>query len=88
MKKNLMELSNGEESVSNVLTHLKNGKIEEAVADVAEDFRFNDRGLGLEFTDRERLREFFLKQRELYPSSSFETTTILIARIMLSRSGY
>ena len=67
MKKSLMELSTGEENVSNVLTHLKNGKIEEAVADFAEEFRFNDRGLGLEFTDRERLREFFLKQRELYP---------------------
>jgi hypothetical protein len=79
MKKSLMELSTAEESVSNVMTHLKNGKIEEAVADLAEEFRFNDRGLGLEFTDKERLREFFLKQRELYPSSSFETTTILIA---------
>lgn len=67
------------DEVLSALTRLKNGRIEDAVADFAENFSFNDRGLGLEFTDRERLREFFLKERELYPSSSFQITKILVA---------
>jgi ketosteroid isomerase-like protein len=62
--------------VLSVLTHLGNGNIEDAVADFAETFCFNDRGLGLEFTEREQLREFFQKERELYPGSSFQTKKI------------
>ena len=31
------------------------------------DFRYKDHGIGLEFTDKERLTEFFRKTRELYP---------------------
>ena len=78
MKESLIELLAGDEVLS-ALTRLKNGKIEDAVADFAENFRFNDRGLGLEFTDRERLLEFFRKERELYPSSSFQINNILVA---------
>ncbi len=50
-------------------SHLKNGKIEAAVACFADEFRFNDRGIGLEFKDKERLAEFFQKTREFYPDS-------------------
>ena len=79
MNQHLIELAACDETVLSPLTRLKNGTVEDAVADFAESFRFTDRGLGLEFTDRERLRDFFQKERELYPSLSFQTTTILVA---------
>jgi hypothetical protein len=60
MNERLIELAGGE-TVLSPLTRLKNGEIEDAVTDFAENFRFTDRGLGLEFTDRERLCEFFRK---------------------------
>jgi len=78
MKEGSIELAAGDELLI-ALTRLKNGKIEDAVADFAENFRFNDWGLGLEFTDKERLREFFRKERELYPSSCFQINNILVA---------
>ena len=64
--------------VLTVLTHLKNGKIDEAIAGFAEEFRFNDHGIGLEFKDKERLAEFFHKTRELYPDSVLLTDTIFV----------
>ena len=42
-------------------------------------FQFKDRGIGLEFKNRERLAEFFQKTRELYPDSSLQTDTILVS---------
>jgi hypothetical protein len=71
--------ANNEDVVLSALTQLKSGKIEDAVADFAENFFFKDRGLGLELTDRERLREFFQKKRESYPGSSFQAEKILVA---------
>ena len=53
-----------------VLSALRRGLIEEAVAQFCEPFTFVDHGLGLEFTDKARLAEFFRKARELYPDSS------------------
>lgn len=67
------------EGVLSTLTRLKNGKIEDALADFSEKFVFNERGLGLEFTDRDRLREFCEKERELYPCSLFRTKRTLVA---------
>jgi hypothetical protein len=64
--------------VLTVLTDLKNGKIEDAIARFAEEFRFKDHGIGLEFKDKERLGEFFQKARELYPNSFLQTDTILV----------
>jgi ketosteroid isomerase-like protein len=75
----LTELASRDEDVLNALTRLKNGKVEDAVADLAENLRFNHLGVGLEFTDRERLREFFEKERELYPGFSFRTKKTLVA---------
>lgn len=72
MNQHLIELAACDETVLSPLTRLKNGTVEDAVADFAESFRFTDRGLGLEFTDRERLRDFFQKERELYPGLSFQ----------------
>jgi steroid delta-isomerase-like uncharacterized protein len=67
------------EVVLTVLTHLRDGKIKDAVACFGKDFRFDDRGIGLQFKDRERLAEFFQKTRELYPDSSLETNSILVS---------
>jgi hypothetical protein len=62
-----------------VLTHLKNGKIDDAIARFVEKLTFKDHGIGLEFKDTERLSEFFRKTRELYPDSSLETHTIFVS---------
>jgi len=74
-----METAVSRDVVLTVLTHLNNGKVKDATACFAERFQFNDRGLGLEFNDRERLTEFFQKTRELYPDSSLQTDTILVS---------
>ena len=79
MNGHLIGLAARDEEVFSALTRLQNGTIEDAIADFAEDFCFNDRGLGLEFTDKERLRAFFQKERELYPSLCFQTNEILVA---------
>ena len=55
------------EVLSEVLRQLNQEQIEDAVACFSTDFRYKDHGIGLEFTDRERLTEFFRKTRELYP---------------------
>jgi len=68
-----------EEVVLSVVTHLKNGKIEDALAGFAEKFRFKDHGIGLEFKEKERLAEFLHKTRELYPESFLQTDTILVS---------
>jgi ketosteroid isomerase-like protein len=62
-----------------VLTHLKNGKIDDAIARFVDKLTFKDHGLGLEFTDTERLSAFFRKTRELYPDSCLETNTIFVS---------
>ena len=67
-----------EEVVLSVLTHVKNGRIEDAIAGFAEEFRFQDHGIGLEFKEKERLAEFLHKTRELYPNSFLQTDTIFV----------
>jgi steroid delta-isomerase-like uncharacterized protein len=67
-----------EEVVLSVLTHLKNGKIEDVIAGFAEEFRFQDHGIGLEFKEKERLAEFLHKTRELYPNSFLRTDMIFV----------
>ena len=75
----LTEVTARDDGVLSALTHLRNGSIEDALTKFAEEFCFNDRGLGLEFTNRQRLREFLQKERELYPDSSFQAKNILVA---------
>ena len=76
------EIAIGKEALESVvltaLTQLKNGKIDAAIACFAEEFRFKDLGMGLEFKDKERLAEFFQKARQLYPESLLETDTIFV----------
>lgn len=75
----LVGMAAPEEVTLTVLKHLKNGRIDEAVACFAGEFTFKDHGIGLEFKDKERLSEFFWKTRELYPDSFLETDTILVS---------
>jgi len=74
-----MEIAAQGEVVWTVLMHLNHGKISDATACFAEKFAFKDRGIGLEFKNRERLAEFFQKSRELYPDSSLQTDTIFMS---------
>jgi hypothetical protein len=67
------------DDVLSALTRVKSGNAEEAVAVFADKFSFNDWGIGLEFTDRELLRDFFHKERELYPEPSFQAKTVLLS---------
>ena len=74
-----MEVATQGGVVWTVLMHRKNGKISDATACFAEKFAFKDRGIGLQFKNRERLAEFFQKTRELYPDSSLQTDAILVS---------
>ena len=73
------ETATGREVMLTMLMHLKDGNIQDATACFAEKFEYNDRGIGLEFKDRERLTEFFQKTRELYPDSSLQTDRVLVS---------
>ena len=54
------------------LAALSEGRVSEIVEQFADRFTFNDHGLGLEFTDKTRLTEFFEKSRELFPDTTLE----------------
>ena len=64
-----------EEVVLTAVTNLNSGRINEAIANFAEKFRFKDHGIDLDFNDKERLAEFFQKTRELYPDSFVQVDT-------------
>lgn len=65
-----------EEVLLTVLSYLKNGKIEKALTSFAEEFRFKDHGIGLEFADKKKLAEFFEKTRELYPDAELQADAV------------
>ena len=75
----LIPKSASEGVVLTVLSQLKNGNIQEALAGFAEEFHFKDHGIGLEFKNKERLAEFFETTRELYPDSFLETNTLFVS---------
>jgi hypothetical protein len=75
----LVEMEALEDVVLTVLERLRNGKIEDAIACFAEEFTFKDRGVDLEFKNKERLAEFFRKARELYPDSLLKTDAIFVS---------
>jgi steroid delta-isomerase-like uncharacterized protein len=68
-----------EEVVLTAVTNLNSGRINEAIANFAEEFRFKDHGIDLDFNDKERLAEFFQKTREFYPDSFMQTDTIFVS---------
>jgi hypothetical protein len=59
-----------------VLAALSEGKAAEAADQFDEHFAFNDQALGLEFSDKGRLSEFFQISRELFPDSVVEADAI------------
>jgi hypothetical protein len=74
-----VEIAAQEAVLRKVPMHLKSGKISDATACFGEKFEFKDRGIGLEFKNRDRLAEFFQKTRELYPDSSLQTDTVFVS---------
>ena len=79
MNEALIGMANSESLVRTVLTALREGKIDNAVNHFGEQFAFNDYGIGLEFRDKARLTEFFMKRRELHPDPSLLTDTIFVS---------
>jgi len=68
-----------EELVLSAIVNLNNGNIDNVLACFAEEFMFTDCGIGLEFTNKDLLSEFFSKTRELYPDSRWQTTEIFLS---------
>ena len=65
--------------VSAVLRQLNEGQIESAASSFTADFHFEDHGIDLEFTDKDRLTEFFRKARELYPDYFVRANRIFVS---------
>jgi len=74
-----IEMVASEELVLIALSDLNHGKIEDAIAHFAEQFTFTDHGIGLGFTDKDRLFEFFQKTREFYPDSVLHTERVFVS---------
>ncbi|HKW34869.1 MAG TPA: nuclear transport factor 2 family protein [Candidatus Acidoferrum sp.] len=62
-----------------VVSHLNEGNLEDAVALFADQFSFKDHGIRLEFNAKDRLAEFFSKERELYSGALLQTETIFVS---------
>jgi hypothetical protein len=67
-----IELDASERTLRSVLAALSEGRFSEAVSRFDDHFTFIDEALDLEFTDKERLIEYFRKSRELFPDTAFE----------------
>ena len=55
-----------------VFVALSQGMVSLAVDQFNDHFTFNDRALGLEFSDKGRLSDYFKKSRELFPDTAVE----------------
>ena len=62
--------------LQSVLEALSQGRISQAVGQFDDDLTFNDHALGLDFTDKGRLTEFFEKCREYFPDAAVEVISI------------
>jgi len=62
--------------LKSALTALSEGRISEVVDALDDRFTFDDQALRLQFTDKERLSEFFRKGRELFPDTALEVISI------------
>ena len=56
---------------------LNKKRISKVVEQFDELFTFDDHALGLEFSDKEALTEFFQKSRELFPDAAVEVDSTL-----------
>ena len=64
-----LQTTNSDEVLLAALAHLNKGNINNTIACFASEPSLKDHGLGLEFTDSERLGEFFDNQGSSYPDS-------------------
>ena len=62
--------------VQSVVEALNQGRISQTVDRFEDDLTFNDHALGLDFTDKGRLTEFFEKCREYFPDTAMEVNSI------------
>jgi hypothetical protein len=58
--------------LESILAALNRGKLSVATDQFDNHFTFEDHALDIEFTDKERLIEFFHKSREFFPDSAVE----------------
>jgi len=58
--------------LKSALTALGEGRISDVMDAFDDAFTFDDHALKLQFTDKERLSEFFHKGRELFPDTALE----------------
>ena len=75
-----VQTSSPDRVVSEMLAHLNQEQIEDAIGCFAADFRYQDHGIGLEFRDNERLTEFFRNTRELYTDYFVRTDRTFVSR--------
>src|SRR5215469_11491435 len=68
----LTEVSTTAQILQSALKALGEGRIGEVIDTFDDDFTFNDQAVELQFIDKERLSEFFLKGRELFPDTAVE----------------
>lgn len=61
--------------LQSIVSALNGGKISEAVGAFNDHFIFTDNALGLAFSDKTRLTEFFQKSRELFPDMVVTVTS-------------
>jgi steroid delta-isomerase-like uncharacterized protein len=62
--------------LQSVLEALNQGRISQTVDQFDDDLTFNDHALGIDFTDKGRLTEFFEKCREFFPDAAVEVISI------------
>jgi hypothetical protein len=71
----MMDAHSPQHIVTSVLAALSKREISVAIDQFDEHFTFNDRALGLEFSDKGHLREYFVKVRELFPDTAIEVVS-------------
>jgi steroid delta-isomerase-like uncharacterized protein len=69
-------MSSQQQLIVDALEARANGRVDDSTVGFADEFRFKDHGIGLEFYDTKRLAEFFQKAQELYPDRSVEIDAI------------
>jgi len=62
--------------LQSVLEALNQGRTSQAVDQFDDDLTFHDHALGLDFTDKRRLTEFFEKCREYFPDAAVELNSM------------
>lgn len=72
----LLRMGAPQRILQSVLEALNQGRISQAVDQFNDDLTFNDHALGLDFTDKEGLTEFFEKCREYFPDTVVAANSI------------